>query len=77
MKDLNLWTWELMKQYLTPHLAEKATLTSNMINCFDNVSDAFRIAKQQAEPDDLILVFGSFYTVAEVRQLLLSNQDIE
>jgi dihydrofolate synthase/folylpolyglutamate synthase len=44
-----------------------------MINCFDNVIDAFKIANQQAEPDDLILVFGSFYTVAEIRPLLLPS----
>jgi len=60
-------TIELMTQILSL----QSTVSSNMINCFDNVTDAFRIANQHAEPDDLILVFGSFYTVAEVRQLLL------
>lgn len=41
------------------------------INCFDNVTQAFKIANQEAKPTDLILVFGSFYTVAEIRKLLI------
>ncbi|WP_206484492.1 bifunctional tetrahydrofolate synthase/dihydrofolate synthase [Thalassotalea sp. G2M2-11] len=36
---------------------------------FDNVSDGFRMARSQADKDDLILVFGSFFTVAEVKSL--------
>lgn len=50
-------------------------ISSNMINCFDNVSDAFKIANKNANPDDLILVFGSFFTVSEIRHLLLLNND--
>lgn len=42
-------------------------------NCFDNVTEAFTMAKQVASSNDLILVFGSFFTVAEIRALLLSN----
>jgi len=65
-----------MAKYLKEqHLKDQGTPTSNMINCFDNVTDAFKIANQQAEPDDLILVFGSFYTVAEIRPLLLHSAD--
>jgi len=44
---------------------------SNSINCFDNVTQAFKIANQDAKSTDLILVFGSFYTVAEIRKLLI------
>lgn len=42
-------------------------------NCFDKVSQAFTMAKQDASSDDLILVFGSFFTVAEIRALLISD----
>ena len=41
------------------------------INCFDNITQAFKMANLKAESTDLILVFGSFYTVAEIRQLLI------
>lgn len=37
---------------------------------FDNVSDAYKMATEQATSDDLVLVFGSFFTVAEVKALL-------
>ncbi|MCW8866415.1 MAG: bifunctional tetrahydrofolate synthase/dihydrofolate synthase [Colwellia sp.] len=43
---------------------------TNSINCFDNITQAFKIASQDAKSTDLILVFGSFYTVAEIRKLL-------
>ena len=44
---------------------------TNSINCFDNVTQAFKIASQEAQLTDLILVFGSFYTVAEIRKQLI------
>ena len=44
---------------------------TNSINCFDNITQAFKMANQKAESTDLILVFGSFFTVAQVRQLLI------
>jgi dihydrofolate synthase/folylpolyglutamate synthase len=44
---------------------------TNSINCFDNVTQAFKMAEQDAKSTDLVLVFGSFYTVAEIRKLLL------
>jgi len=44
---------------------------TNSINCFDNVTQAFKMANQKAQSTDLILVFGSFYTVAKIRQLLI------
>lgn len=45
--------------------------TSNSVNCFDNVTEAFKIANENANSNDLILVCGSFFTVAEIRELLL------
>lgn len=44
---------------------------TNSINCFDNITQAFKIANENAQSKDLILVFGSFYTVAEIRRLLV------
>lgn len=41
------------------------------VNCFDNITQAFKIANKKAQSTDLILVFGSFYTVAEIRRLLV------
>jgi len=64
-------TAEVMAQ----HLKSQSSSESNIINCFDNVSDAFKIANKHAKLNDLILVFGSFYTVAEIRQLLLRKAD--
>ncbi|MCW8108305.1 bifunctional tetrahydrofolate synthase/dihydrofolate synthase [Alteromonas ponticola] len=34
--------------------------------CYDTVTDAFASAKKKAQPNDIILVFGSFLTVADV-----------
>lgn len=44
---------------------------SKRLNCFDNVSQAFKIASENVNEKDLIVVFGSFFTVAEIRRLLL------
>jgi dihydrofolate synthase/folylpolyglutamate synthase len=46
-------------------------VTTSKINCFDNISQAFKMASQNAKTNDLIVVFGSFYTVAEIRLLLV------
>jgi dihydrofolate synthase/folylpolyglutamate synthase len=40
-------------------------------DCFDNVSDAYKMALNNANANDLILVFGSFFTVSEIRRLLV------
>jgi dihydrofolate synthase/folylpolyglutamate synthase len=53
---------ELMKQEIANF--------SNEVNCFDNVGEAFKIAQQKSNTSDLILVFGSFFTVAEIRAQL-------
>lgn len=52
-------------------MTTKITQFTNSINCFDNVTQAFKMANQKAQSTDLILVFGSFYTVAKIRQLLI------
>jgi dihydrofolate synthase/folylpolyglutamate synthase len=52
-------------------LAEQLLLGEDFTNCFDNVTQAFKMANKNSAATDLILVFGSFYTVAEVRRLLL------
>ncbi|NQZ87458.1 MAG: bifunctional tetrahydrofolate synthase/dihydrofolate synthase [Colwellia sp.] len=52
-------------------LAEKLSLNEDSVNCFDNITQAFRMANKNSTATDLILVFGSFHTVAEVRRLLL------
>ena len=40
---------------------------------FESVREAFESALAAAAPADLVVVFGSFYTVAEGRELLLDN----
>ena len=41
-------------------------------NCFDNVTDAFKMACKEAGENDLIVVFGSFFTVAAIRPQLIN-----
>ncbi|ASP48618.1 bifunctional tetrahydrofolate synthase/dihydrofolate synthase [Cognaticolwellia beringensis] len=53
------------------NIVESTQIDAAKVNCFDNVSQAFKMAKQNAKATDLILVFGSFYTVAEIRRLLV------
>jgi dihydrofolate synthase/folylpolyglutamate synthase len=52
-------------------LAARLSLDEHSTNCFDNITQAFRMANRNSTATDLILVFGSFHTVAEVRRLLL------
>lgn len=52
-------------------LSEKLNLANESVNCFDNVTQAFKIVSSVANAGDLILVYGSFYTVAEIRRLLI------
>ncbi|QDP01843.1 bifunctional tetrahydrofolate synthase/dihydrofolate synthase [Thalassotalea sp. PS06] len=47
-----------------------AKLKVNTIG-FDKVSDGFKIAKDNANKNDMILVFGSFFTVAEFKKSCL------
>jgi dihydrofolate synthase/folylpolyglutamate synthase len=52
-------------------LANELSLSEDSVNCFDNITQAFKMANKNSTTTDLILVFGSFHTVAEVRRLLL------
>lgn len=52
-------------------MISELSVVTNSINCFDNITQAFKMANLKAESTDLILVFGSFYTVAEIRKLLV------
>lgn len=47
--------------------------STNEIFCFDNVIDAYKMASHQSDNNSLVLVFGSFYTVAEVRSFLIAH----
>jgi dihydrofolate synthase / folylpolyglutamate synthase len=62
---------ERLEQELS-RLAQDNDQACPTINCFDNVTQAFKMANQTAKASDLILVFGSFYTVAEIRTLLVN-----
>jgi len=53
-------------------MKSKLSVISDKVNCFDNVDDAFKMAYQQANSSDLILVFGSFFTVAKIRPQLVA-----
>ncbi|WP_068545659.1 bifunctional tetrahydrofolate synthase/dihydrofolate synthase [Thalassotalea crassostreae] len=44
--------------------------SANSVNSFDNVNDAYRIAVKNANNNDMILVFGSFYTVASIKKAI-------
>jgi dihydrofolate synthase / folylpolyglutamate synthase len=51
-------------------MASELALITNAVNCFDNVDEAFKMANKQAHSSDLILVFGSFFTVSKIRTQL-------
>ncbi|TPH19198.1 bifunctional tetrahydrofolate synthase/dihydrofolate synthase [Litorilituus lipolyticus] len=74
IEEIDVWyigQLDVPRASSTKDVANIAAKFANSINCFDNVSQAFKIANHQANSDDLILVFGSFFTVAEVRELLV------
>ena len=62
-----------------PRAASMETMQSELhsltdeVNCFDNIHKAFKMANEQACPSDLILVFGSFFTVAQIRSQLATQ----
>ncbi len=66
-----LGSLEVHRGATSAELSQKINLPNEMFNCFDNVTEAFKMASSVARSDDLILVYGSFYTVAEVRRLLV------
>jgi dihydrofolate synthase/folylpolyglutamate synthase len=73
--DINFWytgALSLPRAASLSTMKNKLALISDNINCFDNVDEAFKMATQQASTSDLILVFGSFFTVAQIRPQLLT-----
>lgn len=63
---------EALPEALTSQpLSENQTPVNDNVNCFDNVIDGYKMALAKANKNDLIIVFGSFYTVAEIRNLLI------
>jgi dihydrofolate synthase/folylpolyglutamate synthase len=52
-------------------MASKLAVLTDSANIFDNVDEAFKMADKQASDNDLILVFGSFFTVAKIRSQLI------
>jgi len=69
--DWNIAPLIVSRAATSDKMVRELTLFTNSINCFDNITQAFKMANQKAESTDLILVFGSFYTVAEIRKLLV------
>lgn len=53
-------------------VANKLSLLNQECFCFDNIKDAFKMACKHSKSDELVLVFGSFFTVAAIRPLLVS-----
>ncbi|WP_281561720.1 bifunctional tetrahydrofolate synthase/dihydrofolate synthase [Thalassomonas sp. RHCl1] len=66
-----LGTLEGPRAATAEQIAQALTTDDENINCFDNVTQAFKMACNNAKATDLILVFGSFFTVAEIRRLLV------
>lgn len=54
-------------------MRQQATKITQELNCFDNVIDAYKMALERADIDDVIVVFGSFFTVADIRSYLAVN----
>ncbi len=74
--DIDFWytgALNVPRAASTEEMQENLVPFSNEINCFDNIGEAFRIARQQASTSDLILVFGSFFTVAQIRAQLTTK----
>jgi dihydrofolate synthase/folylpolyglutamate synthase len=51
-------------------MQNKLALFTDAINCFDNVDEAFKMANKRSNASDLIIVFGSFFTVSKIRTQL-------
>jgi dihydrofolate synthase/folylpolyglutamate synthase len=71
--EINFWYTGALS---VPRAATKETMQNKLalftdaINCFDNVDEAFKMANKQASASDLIIVFGSFFTVSKIRTQL-------
>lgn len=74
--------WFLADQPANPRAAEAATIASalrdsgqNMVSVSKNLRQALRRAQSIASPGDLLVVFGSFTTVAEAMALLQRDRN--
>ena len=63
---------ENIYKHINNKLCSKSSTNGKLINCFDNITQAFKMASINTNEKDLIVVFGSFYTVAEIRRLINS-----
>jgi dihydrofolate synthase/folylpolyglutamate synthase len=61
---------ENIYKHINNKLCSKSSTNGKLINCFDNITQAFKMASINTNEKDLIVVFGSFYTVAEIRRLI-------
>lgn len=68
-----LGTLDVPRGASAQHISDTLDCNNTQINCFDNVEQAFKMAVQNANDDELVLVFGSFFTVAEIRPQLISS----
>jgi dihydrofolate synthase/folylpolyglutamate synthase len=59
---------------LVPREDSLAAQSSRSVRCFDDPQSAWRAARERALENDRIVVFGSFYTVAAVMQLLAESR---
>ena len=75
-KDIDFWYTGALS---VPRAATTETMKNNLvlftdaINCFDNVDEAFKMANKQASASDVIIVFGSFFTVGKIRTQLTTG----
>jgi len=72
--SVNAWylgTLQVNRGATAQQLLQVLTPINESANCFDNVTQAFKMACSVAGVKDLILVYGSFYTVSEIRKLLV------
>lgn len=68
-----LGTLPVERAATSEEIAVRLKTSTHPINCFDNVTQAFRMASKNISSNDLVLVFGSFFTVAEIRKLLVDQ----
>lgn len=73
-EDVDFWytgALTVPRAATTQMLTSKLVLLSDKVHAFDAIDEAFNTANQQANAADLIIVFGSFFTVAKVKSQLL------
>lgn len=57
------------KQLVDAYQAQSKINQPVTINMFDDINNAWQSVKQTISPDDVVIVFGSFYTVAAFKSL--------